>query len=238
MFHSVLFDDRTNAGQVLAARLREYSGRDDVVVLGLPRGGVPVAAQIARALRAPLDVLLVRKLGVPGHDELALGAIASGGVLDRNEFVIAQLGVSEEAIRDVVRRELAELERRERVYRHGRSALDLEDKTVIVVDDGLATGATMRAAITAVRSHGPRRIVAAAPVGSRDTCEQLAQIADQCVCAAQPDPLYAVSLFYRRFAQTSDEEVIASLDSQRQLETSLARSSATGSDAAAQRGTS
>jgi predicted phosphoribosyltransferase len=231
MFHSVLFDDRAHAGQVLAARLREYAGREDVVVLGLPRGGVPVAAQVARALHAPLDVLLVRKLGVPGHDELAMGAIASGGVLDRNEFVIAQLGVSEEAIRDVVRRELAELERRERVYRHGRDALDLQSKTVIVVDDGLATGSTMRAAITAVRSHGPRRIVAAAPVGSRDTCAQLAQIADQCVCAAQPDPLYAVSLFYRAFAQTSDAEVNASLDSLREHEVST-----TGQGAAAQRG--
>jgi predicted phosphoribosyltransferase len=207
----MLFRDRADAGRELARRLAKYAHRDDVLVLGLPRGGVPVAFEVARALNAPLDVFLVRKLGVPGHEELAMGAIASGGVRVLNEEVVRGLGVSDEVLDRVAAQEQQELERRERDYRGTRRGVaapaDVRDRTVILVDDGLATGSTMRAAVSAVRQLHPARIVVAVPVGSADTCEEFQRIADEVVCARTPEPFYAVGLWYRDFSQTSDEEV-------------------------------
>jgi putative phosphoribosyl transferase len=203
----MLFRDRTEAGQVLASRLMRYAGREDVLVLGLPRGGVPVAFEVARALHAPLDIFLVRKLGVPGHEELAMGAIASGGVRVVNEEVVRALGISDEEINQVAAAEQQELKRRENAYRRGRPAADLRGKTIILVDDGLATGSTMRAAVAAVRQQQPARVVVAVPVGSRETCEEFQTVADEIVCARTPEPFYAVGLWYRDFSQTTDEEV-------------------------------
>jgi putative phosphoribosyl transferase len=201
------FLNRSDAGRELAAQLVEYAGRDDVVVLALPRGGVPVGYEAAAALGAPLDVFLVRKLGVPGHKELALGAIASGGVRVINEPVVESLGISEEVIEDVEAEERRELERRERAYRDGRPPLDLSGKTVILVDDGVATGSTMRAAVAAVRRLGPARVVVAVPVGAIDTCAELEQEADAVVCLATPEPFFGVGLWYEDFSQTTDDEV-------------------------------
>jgi putative phosphoribosyl transferase len=203
----VRFRDRREAGRVLARSLSHYADRDDVVVLALPRGGVPVAYEVAKELGAPLDVFLVRKLGVPGHEELAMGAIASGGVLVLDEGVLRWLGIGEEQVQRAVERELAELRRRESAYRDGRPLPDLEDKTVILVDDGLATGATMQAAVHAVRRYRPARIVVAVPVASGSTCDQLRGQADEVVCAVSPSPFYAVGNWYGDFTQTSDEEV-------------------------------
>lgn len=202
------FRDRTDAGRQLASRLSAYQDRHDVVVLALPRGGVPVGYEVARALHAPLDVFLVRKLGVPGHPELAMGAIASGGVRVLSESLIDELGIPHGAIEDVSMRERLELERRDQLYRGGRPIPTLHDRTVILVDDGLATGATMEAAIQAVRTYQPARVVVAVPVGARETCERLRALADDLVCAEVPPFFRAVGLWYERFDQTTDEEVI------------------------------
>lgn len=201
------FRDRADAGRRLASRLDHYAGRDDVIVLALPRGGVPVGAEVARALGAPLDVFLVRKLGVPGHEELAMGAIASGGVRVLNRDVLDQLRIPPARVDAVAAREGAELARREAAYRDGRPAPDVRGKTVILVDDGLATGASMKAGLAALRDLVPARVVAAVPVGAAETCAELAALADEVVCAATPDPFYAVGSWFVDFDQTSDEEV-------------------------------
>jgi putative phosphoribosyl transferase len=205
--HQVRFRDRAEAGRALARVLSHYAGRDDVIVLALPRGGVPVAAEVAKELGAPLDVFVVRKLGVPGHEELAMGAIASGGVLVLDDGVLRWLGISEEQVQRALTRELDELGRREAAYRNGRPLPDLKGKTVILVDDGLATGASMQAAARAVRRHQPARIVIAVPVASRATCDQFRNDVDEVVCAVTPEPFYSVGNWYEDFSQTSDEEV-------------------------------
>jgi predicted phosphoribosyltransferase len=202
-----MFRDRVEAGDVLAGRLGHYAGRDDVLVLGLPRGGVPVAARVARALAAPLDVFVVRKLGVPGHEELAMGAIASGGVQVVNEQVVDRLGLSEAVLGQVAETEGHELARREQRYREGRGPPDLAGRVVILVDDGLATGSTMRAAVAAARRLGPARVVVAVPTAPASTCQRLRKEADEVVCATTPRPFRAVGYSYRSFPQTSDEEV-------------------------------
>jgi putative phosphoribosyl transferase len=178
-----------------------------VIVLGLPRGGVPVAFEVARALDAPLDVFLVRKLGAPGHEELAMGAIASGGVVVVNDDVVRALKIAPEDVMAEVENEREELTRRESTYRNGRPPLDVRGKTVILVDDGLATGSTMRAAVTALRQKEPERIVVAVPVGAASTCEEFRVIADECVCVIAPENFRAVGLWYDDFSQTSDDEV-------------------------------
>src|SRR5262245_4487965 len=190
----------------LAERLRRFKGQD-VVVLALPRGGVPVAYEVARALDAPLDVFLVRKLGLPGHPELAMGAIASGGVRVLNEDVVGWYGLSASLLDDVAAREQVELERRERAYRGARPPIELSGRVAILVDDGLATGASMKAAVQAARARGPAEVVVAVPVGAFDVCKALAKIADRVVCVRTPSPFSAVGLWYRDFSQTSDEEV-------------------------------
>ncbi len=202
------FRNRTEAGRFLAELLRdEYGGRDDVVVLALPRGGVPVGYEVAKALGAPLDVFVVRKVGVPGHSELAMGAIATGGVLVLDEGLVRRLGISENEIRRAVEAELRELERREAAYRGDRGPPQLEGKTVILVDDGLATGATMRAAALAVRKYNPARVVVAVPVAAEQTCDEFRDDVDDIVCGVTPWPFHAVGLWYDDFSQTSDEEV-------------------------------
>lgn len=201
------FTDRRDAGAELARRLTRYGGRDDVVVLALPRGGVPVAYEVSRALGAPLDVFLVRKLGVPGHRELAMGAIASGGVRVLNDDVVGWYGIPPAVIDDVAREEQAELERRERAYRDGRPPIDVKGRIVLLVDDGLATGSTMKAAVQAVRAQEPSRIIVAVPVGSPDTCREFSEVADEIVCARAPEHFAAVGQWYRDFSQTTDEEV-------------------------------
>ena len=203
----MLFRDRTDAGRRLAARMTEYAGRSDVLVLALPRGGVPVAFEVARALRAPLDVFLVRKLGVPGQEELAMGAIASGGVRVVNEAVVQHLDIAPEMIDAVTAREQGELERRERAYRDDRPAPDVRGRTVILVDDGLATGSTMRAAALALRQQGPARVVVAVPVASREACAEFRGEVNDIVCAATPEPFMGVGRWYEDFSQTTDEEV-------------------------------
>jgi predicted phosphoribosyltransferase len=202
-----LFANRREAGLELASQLRQYAGRNGVVVLALPRGGVPVAFEVAEALDAPLDVFLVRKLGLPTHPELAMGAIASGGVRVLNEEVVRWYAVPDSIIDAVARAEQAELERREREYRHGRPLTDLRGRTVILVDDGLATGSTMRAAVEAVRQHSPARVVVAVPVGAPSICEEFADITEETICARTPQPFSAVGQWYRDFSQTTDEEV-------------------------------
>ncbi|HEX2081400.1 MAG TPA: phosphoribosyltransferase family protein [Longimicrobium sp.] len=201
------FRDRTHAGRVLAADLREYAGRGDVLVLGLPRGGVPVAFQVAQALDAPLDVFIVRKLGVPGHEELAMGAIATGGVRVLNDAVVQALRIPDRVIDAVAAREQQELERRERAYRDGRPAPGVSGRTVILVDDGLATGATMRAAAQALRMQGPARLIIAVPVAAGQTCDEFRGEVDDVVCTATPEPFYGVGMWYEDFSQTSDAEV-------------------------------
>jgi predicted phosphoribosyltransferase len=199
--------DRREAGKELAAELSAYKGNPDVVVLGLPRGGVPVAFEVANALGAPLDVFVVRKLGVPGHRELAMGAIASGGVRVLNSDVVNAVGVAPMVIDAVAAQESREIERQEREYRASALSRDFSGKTVIVIDDGLATGSTMRAAVRALRQFGPARIVVAVPVGAEITCRELENEADEVVCPDTPDPFRAVSLWYEDFGQTSDHEV-------------------------------
>lgn len=208
----MIFKDREEAGYVLAAKLRKYANRSDVVILALPRGGVPVGYAVAQKLNAPLDVFAVRKLGVPGHEELAMGAIATGGVRVLNEDVVEQLNISGDAIDQVATREQLELERRERLYRGDRSPAVVRNQIVILIDDGLATGSTMRAAVRALRALGPSRIVVAVPVGPRSTCDELREEADEVVCPAMPEPFRGVGLWYRNFQQTTDREVRELLD--------------------------
>ncbi len=205
------FTNRAEAGELLAARLSALANRDDVIVLGLPRGGVPVGYEVAKALGVALDVFVVRKLGVPGHEELAMGAIASGDVRLVNHDVVGALGIPESVIDRVAERELIELERREQLYRGSRPLTPLANKTVILVDDGLATGSTMRAAVTAVRHQQPAQIIVAVPVGAPSTCSELSKDADQVVCLRSPEPFVAVGLWYRDFTPTSDAEVRALL---------------------------
>lgn len=202
-----LFRDRTEAGRLLAARLEKYAGQPGVVVLALPRGGVPVAYEVARALHAPMDVFVVRKLGIPGHEELAMGAVATGGVRVLNDQVVKAVGIPDYMIDAVANWETEELKRRERLYRGDSPPPDVRGKTVILVDDGLATGSTMLAAVRALRQQGPARIVVAVPVAAPDTCELVKAHVDEIVCAATPEPFYAVGLWYRDFSQTTDEEV-------------------------------
>jgi len=203
----MIYRDRTEAGKRLAERLTDYADRPDVLVLALPRGGVPVAYEVARALQAPLDVFLVRKLGVPGHEELAMGAIATGGVRVLNDDVVDYLSIRGEVIDAVAADELRELERRERAYRGDRPAPDVKGKTVILVDDGLATGSTMRAAAAALRRQRPARIVVAVPVSAPQTCDEYRMGVDEIVCAVTPEPFHAVGQWYADFSQTTDEEV-------------------------------
>ena len=210
------FTDRADAGRVLATLLKPYAARSDVVVLGLPRGGVPVAAEVAAGLGAPLDVFVVRKLGVPGHDELAIGAIAGGGVRVLNTSVITALHIGQDEIDLVAEREAHELDRRAMAYRgDGRAPLDVGDKVVIVVDDGLATGSTMRAAVAALRALGPSRIVAAVPVGAPGTCAELAREADDVVCARMPHAFHAVGQWYEDFSPPSESEIRRLLEAPR-----------------------
>jgi putative phosphoribosyl transferase len=201
------FPNRAEAGRLLAEKLEKYADRNDVIVLGLPRGGVPVAYEVARALGVPLDVFIVRKLGVPGFEELAAGAIASGGVRVLNEDVLRALPNADEIIESVTAKETAELERREKSYRDDRPAPELRDRVVILVDDGLATGATMRAAVKALRQRGVAKIVVAVPVGPPDTCREFEDQADETICASAPEFFQAVGQYYEDFSQTSDEEV-------------------------------
>jgi erythromycin esterase-like protein/predicted phosphoribosyltransferase len=205
------YRDRVEAGQALAIALRSYAGRPDVVVLALPRGGVPVAEQVARELGVPLDVFVVRKLGVPGHEELAMGALASGGVRVTNPEVVQTLRIPDRTIDRVAEQEGRELERRERIYREDREPIDVRGKTVILIDDGLATGATMRAAVEALRRRGPAAIVVAVPVAPSESCDELAQVADDIVCGITPEPFLGVGYWYEDFSQTSDEEVRTAL---------------------------
>jgi predicted phosphoribosyltransferase len=202
-----LFRDRRQAGRLLAEKLAAYANRPDVIVLGLPRGGVPVAYEVARALNALLDVFLVRKLGVPGHEEFAMGAIATGGIRVLNNDTVGALRIAYDMIEAVAAKEQQELARRERLYRGNRPPPDVRGKTVILVDDGLATGATMHAAIKALRPQQAGRIVVAVPISPPETCEQLREDVDDIICAVTPEPFYAVALWYEDFSQTTDEEV-------------------------------
>ena len=204
---TIVIQDRMSAGRDLARLLLRYRKRPDVIVLGLPRGGVPVAYEVARALAAPLDVFVVRKIGVPGHRELAMGAIASGGVRVLNQDVIAWYRIPEHIVDDVAREEQIELERREREYRPGSDASSLRARIVVLVDDGLATGSAMKAAVQAVRAHEPSRVVVAVPVGSMQARREFASIADDIVCARTPEPFSAVGQWYHEFSQTTDDEV-------------------------------
>jgi predicted phosphoribosyltransferase len=201
------FRDRREAGRYLAEKLLAYANRLDVIVLALPRGGVPVAYEVAVALNAPLDIFIVRKLGLPGHEELAIGAIASGGIRVLNEDIIRVLNIPQELIDVVAQRELKELERREHDYRGDRPAPDVRDRTVILVDDGLATGASMRAAVAGLRAQHPARIVVAVPTAAPETCEAFQSEVDEIVCAITPEPFYGVGRWYEDFSQTTDEEV-------------------------------
>lgn len=201
------FQNRTEAGCRLAQVLQAYANRADVVVLGLPRGGVPVAFEVAQALHAPLDVCIVRKLGVPGHPELAMGAIASGGTRILNEAVFQQCQISEAALQVVTERELKELQRREQVYQGDRPPLNVYDRTVILVDDGLATGSTMRAAIEVLRTQQPQAIVVAVPVAPAEVCRELAADADEVICLLTPEPFAAIGQWYDDFSQNTDAEV-------------------------------
>jgi putative phosphoribosyl transferase len=205
------FSDRAEAGQLLAARFSALAGREDVIVLALPRGGVPVGYEVANVLGVTLDVFVVRKLGVPGHEELAMGAIASGDVQLVNYDVVEALGIPPPVIAQVAQRERVELERRELSYRGSRPLLPLTNKTVILVDDGLATGSSMRAAIAAVRQQRPASIIVGVPVGASSTCDEIARDADEVVCLRSPEPFVAVGVWYRDFSETSDAEVRALL---------------------------
>lgn len=201
------FLDRSDAGRRLADRLTRFADQQDVMILALPRGGVPVAYEVARALNAPLDVFLVRKLGFPGHPELAMGAIATGGVRILDQFLIQMYGVRPEVIDRITASEKLELERREKSYRDDRPPPDVKDHTVILIDDGLATGSTMRAAVEALREEGARKIVVAVPVAPPDTCDAMKSEVDEIICAVTPEPFRAVGVWYADFGETTDEEV-------------------------------
>lgn len=205
------FEDRREAGQHLAERLSRYAG-EDILVLGLPRGGVPVAYEVAKKLNAPLDIFTVRKLGVPGHEEYAMGAIASGGVRVLNDEALRELGITAAEIEDAIEEEQEELERRETLYRRDRPAPTLEGRTVLLVDDGMATGASMTAALKALRQHNPARVIVAVPAASRTVCEQLEALVDEVVCGITPEPFMAVGVWYEQFEQTTDQEVQELLD--------------------------
>jgi putative phosphoribosyl transferase len=202
-----LFQNRTEAGKVLGSMLQEYANRPDVLVLALPRGGVPVAFELAKALNAPLDVFVVRKLGVPGHEELAMGAIATGGIRVLNEDVVQGLGIPASVIEAAASVEEKELQRRDQLYRDGRLSPDVRGRTVILVDDGLATGSTMRAAVAALRQQSSAAIIVAVPVGAPSTCDELQRDVDKVVCGFTPEPFYGVGQWYEDFSQTTDEEV-------------------------------
>lgn len=202
-----MFLDRRDAGRRVAARLLEYAGDPNVTILALPRGGVPVGYEVAHALDAPLDLFVVRKLGVPGQEEMAMGAIASGGVRVLNEDLIGYLDISDDAIERVTREEQEELRRREKTYRAGASPLDVEGRMVILVDDGLATGATMKAAVAALRALRPEKIIVAVPTAEPTVCAEMRRLADECICASTPVPFRAVGMWYDDFSQTTDEEV-------------------------------
>jgi putative phosphoribosyl transferase len=204
---SKLFHNRTEAGQALADLLREYAGRKDVLILALPRGGVPVAFEVAQALDAPLDIFVVRKLGLPSNEELAMGALASGNIRVLNDEVVQSFGISERTIETVAEKEQVELERRERLYRGDSGLPSIRGKTILLVDDGVATGSTMRAAVAAIRRQHPAQIIVAVPVAPPSTCDTLRTEADQVVCVATPEPFYAVGQWYRVFDQTTDRQV-------------------------------
>lgn len=204
----MFFRDRNEAGRKLADRLAAYANYPNAMVLALPRGGVPVAFEVAEALHLPLDIFVVRKLGMPGHEEFAIGAIASGGARVLNQDLIHQLSLSAEIIERIVAREQRELERRERIYRGQRPMLDVRDRTIIIVDDGLATGSSMRAAIAALRQKRPTKLIVAVPVGARVTCSELEALADEAICLETPENFNAVGLWYSDFSQITDEEVI------------------------------
>jgi putative phosphoribosyl transferase len=206
------FVDRHQAGKMLAEHLKAYAHRRDVLVLGLPRGGVPVAYEVAKALGVPLDVFMVRKLGFPGHEELAMGAIATGGAITFNQTMVDDLNVDKASIDQVIQLEQAELSRREQLYRGKRSCPDFSDKTIILVDDGIATGATIRVAIKALRQYGPAALIIAVPAAADETCKQLEPLVEDLVCPLKPIDFYAVGYWYDDFSQTTDEEVINLLD--------------------------
>jgi len=203
----MLFQDRFDAGRTLASKLRAFANRSDTVVLALPRGGVPVGFEVAKALNAPLDVFVVRKLGVPGYEELAMGAIASGGIRVLNEDVVRTLGIPDDVIDRVAAEEERELERRERDYRDGRPPVDVQGRTVILVDDGLATGSSMRVAVLALKRKRPAKVVVAVPLAAPATCAEFESEVDQIICAATPEPFRSVGQWYGDFSQTSDAEV-------------------------------
>lgn len=207
MLGTALFDDRIAAGKALARELSDFAGRDDVLILALPRGGVPVAFEIAQYLPAPLDIMLVRKLGTPGYQELAMGAIASGDVIVMNEGIVRQLGIEQQAVDREIEQERQELRRRERVYRGDRAPYPIAEQTVILVDDGIATGATMRAAVAAIKQQNPAWLVVAVPTAAADTYRTIAREVDQIVCLATPEPYFAVGNWYRIFDQTPDSDV-------------------------------
>jgi putative phosphoribosyl transferase len=211
------YKDRVEGGQLLAKKLHQYANNPDTVVLGLPRGGVVVAYEVAQKLGLPLDIFLVRKLGVPGYEELAMGAIASGGIRVMNDDVLRMVNISPDAIEAAVKKEGQELQRREKAYRGNRPSLDVKDKTVILVDDGLATGATMRAAVAALRKQRPRQIIIAVPTASADTCEGFRAEVDDIICAMTPTPFHAVGEWYEDFPQNTDEEVQQLLTASRNI---------------------
>ena len=208
----MIFRNRQEAGRELAARLAKYANREDVLILGVPRGGVPVAFEVATALHLPLDVFVLRKLGVPGHEELAFGAIGSGGARILNADIVSELGISELDISAATKEQTAELERREQLYRGNRPPFHVHGQTVILVDDGIATGASLRAAIHAIRKMRPAAIVVATPVAPRETCNHLRPEVDELICVQIPEPFYGVGEFYRDFSQVSDEQVVELLD--------------------------
>lgn len=217
-----LFVNRKDAGRKLAKKLSEFKDRPGVIVLGLPRGGVPVAYEVARELHAPLDIFLVRKLGLPGHEELAMGAIASGGVRVLNPEVVDALNVPEDVVDAVAEKERRELERREKAYRGDRPGPDLQGRTAILIDDGLATGASMRAAVAGLRAQDPREVVVAVPTAAPETCESFESEVDRVVCANTPEPFYGVGLWYEDFSQTTDQEVRVLLEKSANFESEQA----------------